>query len=220
MLRSTAAASRIAIKGIVTAPTIRSSYSIASIKFRRIQVASPRQLTKSRPRILPPLCRTPPPPTAALFYGTKAGLPSNHAQIKHELKQPQEKLTPHPSEISSASSVRHIFERGQASGAQTTTHGGFKSDIETIKETFSLSEVPKESLYIGAAGILPYAATSLSTVYLAFDINYAHEHGTGYIFTPETAHQLLDTVTPIQIGYGAVVSIALTNSPSLLLMSW
>lgn len=84
--------------------------------------------------------------------------------------------------------------------------GGIKADLKTIKETFALTDVPKESLYIGAAGILPYAATSLSTVYLAFDINHAKEHGEGYFFSPETAHELLDMITPIQIGYGAVVS--------------
>ena len=79
-------------------------------------------------------------------------------------------------------------------------------DLKTIRETFALNEVPKESLYIGAAGVLPYAATSLSTVVLSYDINHAHATGSGYLFSPETAHQLLDWVTPIQIGYGAVVS--------------
>jgi hypothetical protein len=83
--------------------------------------------------------------------------------------------------------------------------GAIKADLRTIKETFSLADVPKESLYIGAAGILPYAATSLSTVFLAYDINHAHDTGRGILFSPETAHQLLDLITPIQIGYGAVV---------------
>ncbi len=83
--------------------------------------------------------------------------------------------------------------------------GAIRSDIETIKETFSLADVPKESLYIGAAGVIPYAATSLSTVFLAWDINHAHATGNGVLFSPETAHQLLEMITPIQIGYGAVV---------------
>lgn len=69
-----------------------------------------------------------------------------------------------------------------------------------------MGDVPKESLYLGMAGLLPYAATSLSTVVLAYDINHAHATGgTGYFFAPETAHQLLDLVTPIQIGFGAVI---------------
>lgn len=109
-----------------------------------------------------------------------------------------------------------MSEEGQGSSTTgnsgtegATTHGSLRADLETIKETFSLKDVPRESLYIGAAGILPYAATAASTVYLAFDINHAHDHGVGYLFTPETAHQLLDLVTPIQIGYGAVVSFSL-----------
>jgi hypothetical protein len=69
-----------------------------------------------------------------------------------------------------------------------------------------LTDVPRESYYIGAAGVLPYLATSLSTVYLAWDINHAHLHGSGVLFSPETAHQLLAIIEPIQIGYGAVVS--------------
>jgi len=83
--------------------------------------------------------------------------------------------------------------------------GGIKADLNTIKETFALTEVPRESLYIGAAGVLPYAATSLSTVFLAYDINHAESTGNGILFSSETAHQLLDLVTPIQIGYGAVI---------------
>ncbi len=95
--------------------------------------------------------------------------------------------------------------------------GAIKADLGTIKETFSLADVPKESLYIGAAGVLPYAATSLSTVFLSYDINQAHASGHGIVFSPETAHQLLDIVTPIQIGYGAVVSIIPEAFLSLLL---
>lgn len=83
---------------------------------------------------------------------------------------------------------------------------GVKSDWKTIKETFSMADVPKETLYLGLAGLLPYAATSLSTVALSYDINHAHATGTGLVFTPELAHQLLDLITPVQIGFGAVVS--------------
>lgn len=75
-----------------------------------------------------------------------------------------------------------------------------------MKDTFRLTEVPRESYYIGGAGVIPYLATSLATVGLAYDINHAHTAGTGYLFSPETAHQLLATLEPIQIGFGAVVS--------------
>lgn len=70
-----------------------------------------------------------------------------------------------------------------------------------------MTEVPRESYYLGAAGVLPYAFTSLSTVYLSYDISHAQSNmGQGYLFSPETAYQLLHLLEPIQIGYGAVVS--------------
>lgn len=56
------------------------------------------------------------------------------------------------------------------------------------------------------AGVLPYLATSLSTVYLAFDINHASETGSGFLFSPRVAEQLLHVIEPLQVGYGAVVS--------------
>ena len=110
--------------------------------------------------------------------------------------------------VSVDSSVRHVLEGGKEKTARNEDAmlAGVKADWVTIKETFSMGDVPKESLYLGMAGLLPYAATSLSTVVLAYDINHAHATGgTGYFFAPETAHQLLDLVTPIQIGFGAVV---------------
>lgn len=69
-----------------------------------------------------------------------------------------------------------------------------------------MSEVPKEALYIGLAGVIPYMATSLSTVYLAYDINHADVHGSGLLMDPATAEILLHIIEPLQIGYGAVVS--------------
>ena len=79
-----------------------------------------------------------------------------------------------------------------------------------------MKEVPKEALYVGLAGVLPYLATSLTTVYLAFDINHAHEHGLGFVLDPKTAEALLHIIEPIQLGYGASVRpflfTSLTNS--------
>lgn len=55
------------------------------------------------------------------------------------------------------------------------------------------------------AGVLPYLATSLSTIYLAWDINYAALNGEGFLLSGKTAELLLHIIEPIQIGYGAVV---------------
>jgi len=69
-----------------------------------------------------------------------------------------------------------------------------------------MNDVPREALYIGMAGVLPYLGTSLSTVYLAWDINHASATGSGFLLSGETAELLLHIVEPLQIGYGAVVS--------------
>lgn len=75
-----------------------------------------------------------------------------------------------------------------------------------IKETFAFREVPREAYIMGLAGVLPYLATSLSTLYLAWDINYAATNGSGFLVSDQTAELLLHIVEPVQIGYGAVVS--------------
>jgi len=98
-----------------------------------------------------------------LSFATKAGSPVDKIDLKSEKKIAESPVEVHPEDISSSSSVRHVFESsGEEKGAEKV--GSLKADIETIKETFALTEVPKESLYIGAAGVIPYAATSLSTV--------------------------------------------------------
>lgn len=77
---------------------------------------------------------------------------------------------------------------------------------ETIKETFSLKDVPQQAYVVGMAGVLPYLATSLSTVFCAYEINNAHAHGSGLLLSDHTAELLLHVIEPLQIGYGAVVS--------------
>lgn len=76
-----------------------------------------------------------------------------------------------------------------------------------IKDTFALDDVPREAYYIGLAGTLPYLATSCATYLLAWDINHAHEFGQGVVFSGQTAELLLHVIEPLQIGYGAVVSV-------------
>lgn len=66
--------------------------------------------------------------------------------------------------------------------------------------------VPREAYYIGLAGVLPYLATSLSTVYCAWEINHAAVHGVGFAMNERTAELMLHVLEPLQIGYGATVS--------------
>lgn len=82
---------------------------------------------------------------------------------------------------------------------------GIRSDVNVIKDTFSLSAVPKEALYIGLAGVVPYLGTSLSTAYLAWEINNQATLGSGYVLSGDTASLLLHIIEPVQVGYGAVM---------------
>ncbi len=199
MLRS--AAPQSLLKSFAKVSIARSSYSAASVQFRNARPL--RQLNNNRPQVRIAIPR---PTTTQLLYATnKAGPPFDVIDEKAEQKIAKTKIEPHPNEVSAESSVRHVFEAGQSAQKGDDMTGAIKADLKTIKETFSLADVPRESLYIGAAGVIPYAATSLSTVYLAYDINHAHDTGRGILLSPETAHQLLDIVTPVQIGYGAVV---------------
>ncbi|KAI9675486.1 MAG: hypothetical protein M1829_003290 [Trizodia sp. TS-e1964] len=124
---------------------------------------------------------------------------------KEEARLAAATLVPHPEEVSSESSVRHIIERDEKREDDVDMLAGVKSDIRTIKETFNLSAVPEKAYYIGLAGVLPYLATSVSTVYLAWDINYATAHGAGFLLSGQNAELLLHIIEPLQIGYGAVI---------------
>lgn len=190
MLRS--AAPRSLLKSFAKVPIARSSYSAASVQFRNPRPL--RQLNNNRPQVRIAIPRL---TTTQLLYATnKAGPPFDVIDEKAEQKIAKTEIEPHPSEVSAESSVRHVFEKSQSEEKGDDMTGAIKADLKTIKETFSLADVPRESLYIGAAGVIPYAATSLSTVYLAYDINHAHDTGRGILFSPETAHQLLDIITP------------------------
>jgi hypothetical protein len=78
---------------------------------------------------------------------------------------------------------------------------------QTIRDTFDLSEVPTRAYYMGLAGVIPYAATGLGTVYCAYEINHSADYGTGLFVSGQTAEQLLHIIEPLQVGYGAVVSL-------------
>lgn len=74
----------------------------------------------------------------------------------------------------------------------------------TVKETFSLKDVPSEAVYMGLAGTLPYLATSFSTVYCAWEINHSNS-GFGLMIDEITATKMLQLLEPIQLGYGATI---------------
>ncbi|KAL8790253.1 MAG: hypothetical protein Q9195_006476 [Heterodermia aff. obscurata] len=135
---------------------------------------------------------------------------ADHIDIKHEKQVGKEHLEKHPEEVSTDSSMHPVLtEHGVDEDAEKEKDidmlASLKHDLRVVRDTFNLSAVPKEALTIGLAGVLPYMATSLSTVYLAYDINHAEAHGSGLLMDPKTAEVLLHIIEPLQIGYGAVI---------------
>lgn len=71
-------------------------------------------------------------------------------------------------------------------------------------------------------GLVPYVVTSFTTIYLAWDINYAAAHGAGYLVSRETADHLLHILEPTQIGLGAIILSYVSSLPLpvYLFLSW
>ena len=74
-----------------------------------------------------------------------------------------------------------------------------------MRDTFRLQDVPREVLYIGMIGLVPYVATTVSTLYLVWELKYSSLHGLGYMVNKGTAESLLHVLEPLQVGYGAVI---------------
>ncbi|KAI9714322.1 MAG: hypothetical protein M1820_000283 [Bogoriella megaspora] len=142
--------------------------------------------------------------TALQRYATKTVDKVDH---KSEEKVGQKTLRATPETVSSTSSVHPIFDEVGASEGERDVDmmAGIRSDMKTIAETFSLKDVPREPYVLGLAGVLPYLATSLSTVYCAWEINHAAATGSGLLMSGQTAELLLHVLEPLQIGYGAVI---------------
>ncbi|GAA5968680.1 hypothetical protein JCM21900_005475 [Sporobolomyces salmonicolor] len=79
---------------------------------------------------------------------------------------------------------------------------GFVQDLNSIK---SLAEqLPRETVTWGAAGLLPYAGTSVAAIHFARQAYLASEAGKTGIEL-DTAMALLDHVNLLQVQYGAVL---------------
>ncbi|KAK5075820.1 hypothetical protein LTR24_009854 [Lithohypha guttulata] len=118
-----------------------------------------------------------------------------------------QKIVAVPEEVTTTSTVHKAFqEKGVEQEEQDVDMmAGIRSDFTTIVDTFSLKDVPQRAMYMGLAGVVPYLATSLSTVVLSFDIQYAANHGTGFLMSGEVSEQLLHIIEPLQLGYGATI---------------
>ncbi|KAI4251117.1 MAG: hypothetical protein LQ352_005050 [Teloschistes flavicans] len=127
--------------------------------------------------------------------------PYDHIDTKREKAIGKKELKPHPEEVSEDSSVHQVFhEKGVPDTEQDEDMlAGVYSDLAVIRDTFKLNEVPREALVVGAAGLVPYVATSLSTVFLAWDMNHADIDGHGYLLSGQTAELVLHIIEPLQI---------------------
>ncbi|KAL6882191.1 hypothetical protein HDV57DRAFT_517235 [Trichoderma longibrachiatum] len=121
----------------------------------------------------------------------------------------QRKLEPRP-DVSTTSSVRTIIEPDEGSSKDThNMESDLQHDVNIVKDTFRLDTVPRESHILGLTGTLPYLATSLSTVYLAVNLNTEIPSVNRFYNTiflqHDTAQYLLGLIEPLQLGYGAVI---------------
>ena len=79
---------------------------------------------------------------------------------------------------------------------------------KVVGDTFSLAGVPKESRVLGLLGTFPYFGTSLSTLYLAWDLHkpgLTGGFGDALFLSHDSARYFLELLEPLQLGYGAVI---------------
>ncbi|KAI2617318.1 hypothetical protein GGS26DRAFT_576870 [Hypomontagnella submonticulosa] len=149
------------------------------------------------------------PLTPTVHYVTKSPSGLQHGRDPDEEKRiGQEKLESNPEVVTTESSVRHVYEPDSQRAEKPIKHG-VRDDLETVKETFALSSVPREPYFLGLAGTLPYLATSISTVYLAWDLNVEWPSTSSFVnnilISHDSARHLLSVIEPIQLGYGAII---------------
>ncbi|KAF4498201.1 MNN4-regulates the mannosylphosphorylation [Fusarium agapanthi] len=136
--------------------------------------------------------------------------PKQPIDIEAERIRGQELLQSNPSVVSSKSSTANAASTAQGSkSADQDMTSELKHDIDVVKDTFTFTDVPRESSILGLAGTLPYLGTSLSTVFLAWDLNKPIPTGNSFydaiMIDHETAKYLLSVIEPLQLGYGAVI---------------
>ncbi|KAK4893965.1 hypothetical protein LTR27_007771 [Elasticomyces elasticus] len=201
-------ASRTLLRSLRTTPTFTSG------PLRRSQLCT-QALTRSR--LLAPTRPFAPKTLAVARWASSDRKNVNEINEKEESSIANQKLEAHPELVSATSSARPIMaetadEAGDARAKaakveeeDTDMMAGIRGDFQTIRDTFSLEDVPRQAYYVGMAGVLPYLATSLSTVYCAYEIHHAHESGGGLFLDAKTAELALHVIEPIQVGYGAVI---------------
>ncbi|KAF2116075.1 hypothetical protein BDV96DRAFT_491842 [Lophiotrema nucula] len=198
MLRT--GASRLALRSIA-APAARPASHVFSRAPFPVQCTTKfSSIAPKRPQSIPiaPLK----PIQAAILRRTLADKIDRKAEDKYQ----HERIKPDPARVTATSTVHPLLSEVGTDTPQPEVDmmAGVRHDLATIKDTFNLSEVPRQAFYMGLAGVLPYLATSLSTVACAYEINHSVA-GYGYFLSAQTAEDMLHILQPLQIGYGAAI---------------
>lgn len=152
-------------------------------------------------------------PAVIALYATGTPPDGKNPRLKEmipDLKREEElrhsKLAKSPKdEVTTTSSLREIVEPRDPGEEAPSPTKALAADVGMVRETFAMKHVPKDLITMGVLGLVPYVATSATTLFLAWDIGYSRTHGQPYFMTVESAQQILTALEPIQIGYGAVI---------------
>ncbi|KAH8904185.1 hypothetical protein BR93DRAFT_860149, partial [Coniochaeta sp. PMI_546] len=136
---------------------------------------------------------------------------------KQEQEAAQRKLEAHPESVTSTSTTAGaLLPDSQPAGNtkvgkedKDEVMGSLKNDINTVVDTVALTSVPRSYYRLGLAGTVPYLFTSLSTVYLSWNLNTMwptdNQFLNSFMVSNQTASEFLQHLEPIQLGYGAVI---------------
>jgi len=129
-----------------------------------------------------------------------AGQPGskNISEVKENAKQEAKSVTSDIAKAISGGNDPNPVSQGQGGSMEEMQHS--VTSLTGLAQT-----VPREAWLFGAAGFLPYMGTSLSTIYLARQVNQAQSAGANSTIDLDTALALLHHVELIQISYGAVI---------------
>ncbi|KAF9878315.1 hypothetical protein CkaCkLH20_04353 [Colletotrichum karsti] len=199
MLRSSRQLLRFAPRSVAAPSTTHSSASFSTRTSQSALQSSKRPSTALQARVSP-----------LALVARYTNSPYDKIDKKAEAEIAKKKLESNPAEVSTESSTRHLFEPAPANpDRDADLSEGLKHDVNIVKDTFDLSEVPREPLALGIAGTLPYLATSLSTMYLSWDLNLEWPSTSTFLnniyMNQELAQYWLNLLEPIQLGYGAII---------------
>ncbi|MBW0482399.1 hypothetical protein O181_022114 [Austropuccinia psidii MF-1] len=129
-------------------------------------------------------------------------LTSNMKDISHTAKQESEKTL--ESIVDAISGSKKTVQDGELHGAPKGTASGSEAftDLKSINSL--LRVVPRGAMLFGAAGLVPYFATSITTVYLARQA-FLSGQSLPARFDAQTALTLLYHNESLQVAYGAVI---------------